>query len=172
MFPINPICGPKPVMIFAACASFVCVLIFKDHAIVTAFVANMQKDGGIFNNVRFAAQRLAIQQLFVYPMGGFQMDLGSIHQAHNVWLDIANAAGLIPFFSFLAYTLYVLRELIMLVRKKDIISETKLILLGIYVTFMMFYFLEPALEASIHLMTPWIFVNGIIHGILNAKFKE
>jgi hypothetical protein len=77
-----------------------------------AFINNLGKDGGILNNVRFQAQRLALQQIFDYPMGGYQMNLGGLGQSHNTWLDMANAAGVIPFFAFTAYTLCSLCNLV------------------------------------------------------------
>lgn len=137
--------------------------------IVTAFVNNMGKGGGIINNIRFQTQRKALTQLFLYPMGGNQMDLGGISHAHNVWLDMANAAGLLPFFAFTAYTVYTLYELIKLLRKKELPTEQKLVFLGLYGSFFLYYTVEPALEANIHLLTPWIYVNGLIHGSLNVR---
>ena len=76
------------------------VFAFKDHPLITSFVSIMGRDGGVLNNVRFKIHRAGLKQLFVYPMGGYQMDfLGHAH-AHNTWIDVADAAGIIPFFSF------------------------------------------------------------------------
>ena len=51
--------------------------------------------------------------------------------------------------------------------------EMKLILTGLYIAFFMYLTVEPALEASVHLVTPWIFVNGIVHGcLINIKSYE
>ena len=141
----------------------------KDSTVVVAFIENMGKGGGIINNIRFQTQRLVLQQLFDYPMGGRMMDLGGISHAHNTWLDMANAAGLIPFFTFTAYTIYTFCECIYFLRQKEFSTETKLILVGLYGAFFMYLTVEPALEASIHLVTPWIFVNGIVHGCLNKN---
>ena len=141
-------------------------LILKDSTVIVAFVENMSKGGGILNNVRFVAQRMALKQLFEYPMGGYLMDFGEISHAHNTWLDIANAGGLIPFFSFVAYTAYTVYEQIRLVVKKDVTTETKLIITGIYAAFFLYFSVEPVMEASIHLMTPWIFLNGLVHGCI------
>lgn len=137
----------------------------KDSAVVTAFVENMGKGGGIINNIRFQAQGKALAQLFDHPMGGGLMELGGISHAHNVWLDMANAAGLIPFFAFTAYTVYTLYELVRLLRSKEIPTELKLIVAGLYGVFFLYFTVEPALEASVHLVTPWICVNGLIHGM-------
>lgn len=146
----------------------------KDSAVMSAFIANLGKDGGILNNVRFQAQKLAVQQLFVYPMGGYRMDLGLISNAHNTWLDMANAAGVIPFFAFAAYTVYTLYELARVLTNNEVQIESKLMLTGVYGAFFLYLAVEPALEASIHLMTPWIFLNGVVHGYwcdLIKKYK-
>lgn len=146
------------------------IFFVKDSAVIVSFIENMGKGGGILNNVRFAAQRSALEQLFMYPMGGRQMELGR-EFCHNTWLDMANAGGLIPFALFAVYTLVSLYELVRFLRKKTIMPETKIMMAGLYVSFFLYLSVEPALDASIHLVTPWIFVNGMIHGAL-AKNKN
>lgn len=160
----------------AACVLLLVVVIVgafavKDSEVVTDFLENMGKGGGILNNVRFEAQRMALKQLFDFPLGGRQMDLGRTY-CHNTWLDMANAGGLIPFFAFAAYTVYTLYELICLLLKKGVPAETKLMLVGLYGAFFLYLSVEPALDASIHLVTPWIFVNGLIHGSLSVAKRE
>lgn len=151
----------------AGAVLFVCliagILLAKDSEVVVSFIANMGKGGGILNNVRFSAQRSALEQLFVYPMGGRQMELGR-EFCHNTWLDMANAGGVLPFFAFAAYTAYTLYEMICFLLKKTISSETKIITMGLYTVFFLYLTVEPALDASIHLVTPWIFLNGLVHG--------
>ena len=88
---------------------------------------------------------------------------------HNTWLDMANAAGVIPFFSFTAYTLYTAYELLCVVKKEWISVEVKLVTVGIYFAFLLYFSVEPVLDASIHYLTPWIFLNGMIHGINSKK---
>lgn len=143
--------------------------VVKDTAVVSAFISNMGKDGGILNNVRFVAQRQALSQLFDYPMGGRQMDMILGNYCHNTWLDMANAAGLIPFFAFTLYTLYTMYELLCIVKKEWISTEVKLITVGIYLSFFLYFCVEPALDASIHYLTPWIFLNGMVHAINSKK---
>lgn len=65
--------------IWMACSAvvvgmFVGFFWIKDMPIMKAFIDNLGKDGGILNNERFQAQRLAVQQIFDYPMGGYQMN--------------------------------------------------------------------------------------------------
>ena len=144
------------------------IVALKDTALISNFLESLGRGGGILNNVRFETQRKALQQLFVYPMGGRQMELGRSY-AHNVWLDMANAAGLIPFTFFVAYTLYTTYELIRVLLKKSVSSELKMLYVGLYTVFFLYFTVEPALDASIHYITPWIFVNGMVRGTLKDK---
>lgn len=150
----------------------VAFLIVKDTAVVGDFIYNFGKDGGILNNIRFTAQRQALSQLFTYPMGGRQMDLILEGYCHNTWLDMANESGLIPFFAFSAYTVLTAYELFDFVRRKAFSTEAKLVVVGIYVSFFLMFSVEPALEASVHLTTPWFFTNGITHGLLQLEKKK
>lgn len=145
-------------------------LFVKDTPVISAFIENLSDDGGILGNARFAGQRLALKQLFDYPMGGRNMDFGALHNyCHNTWLDMANAAGLIPFFAFTAYTLYTMYNLILYLKDQTVLSETKLIITGIYVAFFLFFTVEPAFDASIHYLTPWLFTNTLIQEELHKE---
>ena len=141
-------------------------VLMKDLEVVRAFVDNLNKDGGIMNNIRFRVQRQAISQIFQYPWGGKQMVL-DMQLTHNVWLDLANEAGIISFFAFTGYTLWTLYELIRFVMKKEIVIEIKLMMVGIYIAFFLYYMVESALRATIHFMTPWMLINGLVHGYIS-----
>lgn len=144
----------------------------KETVVVSAFINNLGKDGGILNNVRFVAQKQAISQLFDYPMGGRQMTMVLGNFCHNTWLDMANAGGLIPFFAFTGYTVYSLFELFVIMKQKEISTEIKLMIVGIYGVFFLYFSVEPALDASIHYLTPWIFVNSLVHGLRVNREKQ
>ncbi len=148
------------------------ILLFKDHPVVSGFMGIMGRDGGIFNNIRFKVQRLALKQLFLYPMGGDQMSFMGYPYAHNAWLDMANMGGLIPFFAFSAYTFLTVYELIRWLMKKEISTERKLILAGIYGAFFLYYTVERAFDSSMHFMTPWFFINGLVHAELTEEKKK
>lgn len=151
------------VLLIAAC------FVLKDHPLVISFIEIMDRDGGILNNIRFKLQRSALQQLFLYPMGGDQMDFMGYPYAHNAWLDMANEAGWIPFFAFAVYTFHVIYELILWLRKKEISTERKMIVAGIFGAFFLYYTVERAFDSSMHFMTPWFFINGLVHGELAEK---
>ena len=147
----------------------VAILLLKDHPLVSSFIGIMGRDGGILNNIRFKLQKRALEQLFLYPMGGDQMDFMGYPYAHNAWLDMANEAGWIPFFAFVIYTLHVIYELIRWLMKKEVSTERKIIVSGIFGAFFLYYMVERAFDSSMHFMTPWFFINGLVHGEITEK---
>lgn len=137
-----------------------------------SFLSIMGRNGGILNNIRFQIQRRGLEQLFEYPWGGYQMNFLGYAHSHNTWIDIADAAGVIPFFSFAAYTLLTIYEMIRWLLKKEISTERKLIVAGIYGAFFLYYTVERGLGGSMHFMTPWFFLNGMVHGELSMMKRD
>ena len=104
-----------------------------------AFLEAMNRDGGIFNNIRFKVQRRALEQLFVYPMGGNMMDHLEQAHTHNAWLDMADIGGVIPFFAFVLYTILTIYEMIKLLLKKEISTGTKVFFAGLFTAYFVFF---------------------------------
>lgn len=129
----------------------------------TSFYATFQRGGGILHNVRFEAQLNALKQLFVYPFGGYQMDLGVLEMAHNLWLDTAKAAGILPFISLVVYTLLSAYDMFRMLRNGKVPSSVKYVLSSLWLVMMLYYMIEPALEATVQFLVPWTFMNGIVY---------
>lgn len=127
------------------------------------FVQNMSKDGGVLNNIRFRAQRSVLMQMFDYPMGNPEMYTEGMKLVHNVWLDMAKKTGLIPFSLFAVYTMISFVQMVKML-KSNVSEEFKYLLSGIYFAFILYYTVEPALDANIRYMVPWTFINGLIAG--------
>ncbi|MDO9630121.1 MAG: hypothetical protein Q7I99_09505, partial [Acholeplasmataceae bacterium] len=62
-------------------------------------------DEGLLADPRFKVYGIVRDQIFLYPFGGYQMDLGGLTHAHNMWLDALHTAGVYSFFLLIAYTL-------------------------------------------------------------------
>lgn len=135
------------------------------------FMQNMSKGGGVLNNVRFRAQRSVLMQMFDYPMGKPEMCTEGMKFVHNVWLDMAKKTGLIPFGLFSAYTVISFIQVVRLLRS-NIKQEQKYLLSGIYLAFVLYYTVEPALDANIRYMIPWTFINGLIAGCNHKDFMK
>lgn len=135
------------------------------------FVQNMGKDGGILNNIRFRAQRSVLMQMFDYPMGNPEMYTEGMKFVHNVWLDMAKKAGLIPFSLLTVYTVISLIQVIKLL-KSNVKQEQKFLLSGMYFAFILYYMVEPALDANVRYIVPWTFINGLIAGCNHKDFMK
>lgn len=92
------------------------------------------RNGGILHNIRFEAQISVVKQLFKYPFGGRQMDLAGLYYAHNVWLDMANSAGLLPFILITSYTVVTIYDLVKLIQSQIVRQEVKYLLVSAYVS--------------------------------------
>lgn len=128
-------------------------------------------DGGVFGNVRFKAQRNVLMQLFEYPMGGKQMDIAGLKYAHNVWLDIAYTAGIIPFVFVSVYTVFTIVECIRLTGNKSVSQEMKYLMIGIFVALHLDYSVEPVLDANLVFWIMGTMVSGMIKGY-NIRVKN
>lgn len=150
---------------------YVMLYFIKDHEIIKQFAASWGRSGGIFNNVRFKIQKSALQQIPLYPMGGNRMHLYGYAHAHNAWLSMADMAGWIPFGTFTIYTVITLIESICWTFKKEITTERKIMTVGLLITFFLFYMVERVFEGALHFLTPYIFINGLIHGEFSMMRK-
>ena len=136
----------------------------------SALYTVLNRNGGILNNVRFQAQRNVLGQLFEYPFGGYQMDLAGLDYAHNVWLDLANAAGVVPFVFLTIYTLMGTFDLFKLLKSAHTQAALKYVLAGLWLALMLYYTVEPALEATVQFIIPWTFINGLIYECSRVEF--
>lgn len=156
--------------LFAGCIAgviVVCLIMLNwDSISHIRFVKNLSKDGGILNNVRFVAQRSILVNLFKYPKGG--MPIEGLKMAHNVWLDMALDTGILTFGMFTLYTVVSLVQLIRLL-KSSAPNELKYMMSGIYFAFVLYYSVEPALNANIQFLVPWVFHNGLIAGVVQNE---
>lgn len=133
-------------------------------------ISIMSRDGGIFNNVRFKIQRNVIMQMFENPMGGNHADLLGLPHCHNVWLDMANSYGLIPFALFGVYTLISFANMVKVVIDKSVDMELKLTLTGTYLSYVLYYSVEsPFISTQYNTLVPWMLINGVAAGLIFRK---
>ena len=112
----------------------------------------------------------AIGNLFVSPLG-WKLE----RYAHNMWLDIARAAGWLAFFPFVKATIsYLLRfKHVLKSASKD---NTLLILLSINVAMLLNAFVEPVVDGSLSffslLMLVWGLTVGCDKTIMETRKRE
>lgn len=170
---IKKIFIPVGIMFIIISIAILWFCIYNDE--LTSQFSWLKRNGGIINNIRFKAQIHALMQLFVYPMGGYQMELAGLSYAHNLWLDLANAAGLIAFIPFTLYTFLSLIDLCRFFPEPNITFKMKFAVGGLYLSFLLYFLIETPLEASVLNILPWCYMNGTLHGyqlISKNKIKE
>lgn len=155
------------VILAAACVILAVFFIVNYNSLQNLeLVQTFQRGGGILHNVRFQAQIRVLQQLFVYPFGNTEMDLGGLYYAHNVWLDMAKATGVIPFFLLLIYTVISLVDMVKFLLDTSVAPGLKYMSSGLYFALLLYYMVEPALDANIAYLIPWFYLHGIVNGYL------
>jgi hypothetical protein len=105
-------------------------------------------------------------QMFLYPFGGYKMDL-SLYYAHNLWLDVLYATGLIPFFFLLLFTFRSIVNLTYIVKNKKIDITFKLLILSVSAGYVLNFMVEPILEG-----VPFMFLSFCLISGMLRKYKD
>lgn len=169
----------KKILIWSYIVLFFSVFIFsivvllninniQSNSLILKLLEVLKRDGGIFGNIRFKIQWNVISQLLQNPLGGHKANLLSFPHCHNVWLDIANDYGIPLFALFSVYTVFTLLNVVKLLKKDCISVEHKLMLVGAYFSFFLYYSVEsPWYSTSYVTLVGWVYVQGIISGCVS-----
>lgn len=90
----------------------------------------------------------AINNIFKYPIGGNNEKIGNLKYVHNMWLDVANQTGFIPFTLLVIFTVISLWNIIKLVRSNKYTVKLKVFLVGIYISVLLNLSVEPILQGE------------------------
>ena len=113
----------------------------------------------------------ALQRMWVSPFGWIDDSSARIGYVHNLWLDNARIAGLIPFFLFLIATIQIIRVMISLFAYKR--NNVILVILSLFATMSSAAFIEPALEGSLDFCLLYIWLWGFAKQYLeNCKMRH
>lgn len=107
---------------------------------------------------------VAIDNLFTHPWGWD--DSGGY--AHNLWLDIARIAGLLPLFPFLLATFLYIKNFLYLVIKKSY-SNFAIILISINTGMILSSFVEPVIEGSLLFFCMLMMIWGVTKSLVVDK---
>lgn len=110
---------------------------------------------------RIQVYQRAMLQMFEFPFGGYRMDLG-LSYAHNLWLDVLYATGLIPFFFLIVCTFKLIKNLVQLLKQKNTDIEFKIFIFSVYTGFLLNFMVEPILEGVPYMFLSFCLVNGMI----------
>lgn len=89
-----------------------------------------------------------LQMLPMYPWG----DIPYGHYAHNLWVDCAKDAGLIPFIAYIFFAYHTIRKVVWMIRSYLFTTAEKLIVVPVTAGLFFVFFLEPIIQGC-----PWYF---------------
>jgi len=107
----------------------------------------------------------SLENLFKYPFG-WQGE--GVRYSHNLWLDVARYAGLIPFSLLLIFTIRSLRNTYKAARKNrsSLLLNTTMVIFSL--SSILIFFVEPIMEGLFFLFT----IFCIFQGMINAYLKQ
>jgi len=120
---------------------------------------------------RFSVYSWAFKQLFDYPMGGYRMYLGGLKYAHNLWLDVLFATGLIPFIFLSLFSINVSINVYKLIKLASLPISLRLLLFGIYAGYILNFMVEPILEGVPIMFVSFCLISGMLSKFLILQRK-
>lgn len=117
----------------------------------------------IQNDSRTNAWGASIKGLFEHPLGdkATKIDVG---YAHNLWLDVGNDAGILPFIFILLFTVSFFYSLSIFLRASHPVL-IKTVILSMSISFTIVFMLEPVIQGLVLYFTIFCFLAGVIHKI-------
>lgn len=158
------------------------ILVLSFVATISAILFFMPSSGDVFdaysarNSVGDEGERLerwlyGLENLFCHPLGWNNTSLSHQYFMHNLWLDVARVAGIVPFVALLIATLRTFGNAYKITKKSHNVSTV--ILICVFITTFLSCFMEPALEAKQVTVYFFIFIWGIMDGVLsNQSFYD
>ncbi|MBO0996446.1 hypothetical protein IOC57_01530 [Bacillus sp. SD075] len=118
---------------------------------------------------RFTAWKSTFMGLFENPLGGRQTNI-EIGYAHNLWLDIGYDVGILPNILLMIFTLISIISVMSFITLEHPMFVKGLII-ALYTSFFITFFVEPILQGLVDYFTFFCFVVGAIQR-LNYDFKR
>lgn len=122
-----------------------------------------------FNDMgRSVFRKRMLDHFWEYPFGGCYLREIAGNYAHDIWLDVYDVGGIIPFVFIVLYTLLFGKSIITLLTNKNVNKSIKLLLLCLSSCILAQCCIEPILEAC----KAYMFALCMIHGLVDFILKE
>ncbi|MFJ5747621.1 hypothetical protein ACIP97_03350 [Peribacillus frigoritolerans] len=129
--------------------------------ILTSQLFNRIEDSSINEDPRLVVYGRAITQMFDFPFGGYQMDLG-LRFAHNLWIDVLYATGLIPFFFLFLFTVKTIYNGFYILINPYVEVLFKILFFSVNLGYLLNFMVEPILEGATYMFLSFCLINGMI----------
>lgn len=135
-------------------------LFFDQFKIITVF------QQGVLDTDRLKLFIGAIKLMPYHLFGGQEISSILGMPVHELWLDIYDYAGIIPYLLMIIYSLMFVRTILRLFRNEGISNNTKILLFGVDICIMIQMFLEPVMTGASLFLIISIIIDGITERML------
>lgn len=108
-----------------------------------------------------------IALMFDYPWGGRKVLSTVGFYAHELWLDVFDSAGIIPFVLIWIVTIQITFSNLKYILNKKVPIENRVLITGITATVTVQFFFEPVLTGCRALLFSYLLICGIIRSQLS-----
>lgn len=98
----------------------------------------------VFDNLRWQYSSEILQQLPSHLLGGIEHN----SYAHNLWVDVAREAGIIPFCLYILFSLIICSNLWEFMNNSRLSHEIRILMLSIQLSCMLSFFTEPIMQGA------------------------
>ena len=93
------------------------------------------------------------------------------HYAHNLWVDVAKDAGIVPFFGYIVFALLSVKNGFIVLTNQEMKAHDKVFLLTVLLGLFMVFFTEPVMQGSPITFSIFCFVVGGVSSITQLQQK-
>ena len=122
----------------------------------------------VAQNLRWTYAGDILRLLPKYPFGGVEYD----HYAHNLWVDIAREAGIIPFILYILFAISAIKEGIVYYRDNSNKIINKIFILSILITYLLVFFTEPIMDGSPISFSLFCFALGGVSALNKMSMRD
>ena len=117
-----------------------------------------------FDNGRLKTMVQVLKGLPQYPMGNMPYK-----NAHNMWIDVARVAGIIPMVLLIVYTVMIIRTLIKLTKNQILPQEVKTLFLTLTLCLLISFAIEPVIEGRPFNLMFFCMINGMCAALAKVQ---
>lgn len=129
--------------------------------------------GDLLDDPRFKRQIYSITHFFDGFNGGYVIR-SQVGQLHNLWLDLYDMVGILPFTFLILFTFQNLKNFFIIIKNKDTNDNLSNAIVGWYLVLLIQFCLEPILEyGDGKLFASYLFISGCVNSyILSNKINK
>ncbi len=173
MITVHGIGSGLKVIIWLSIILLVALFAFGDDWLINSLDAydyrnNVQGNGLESGGGRYERWIDAIEKLLLYPLGWWKDTYTYNDRVHNLWLDVARIAGIIPFTFIITFFVRWINTQIKLLRQYKQ-NSLVMLLFGVLLCMILAASVEPVIEAKVFYFCLMLFFMGIESEIYNQR---